>query len=162
QGQPMARCTEGGNVTMWWSQESETLFGTGTSGGHGGSMLSSIGGTIRLGELVPGGTIRHAMKVNLHGAEDSYYETLTRGFRRPATTADASASGSYNGTVPALREGSLLALPPSINVSAMGLETEPAKILARAFQDYGPYGVDDPAWPTYTISTEAGQAARVD
>src|SRR5207249_9034112 len=107
QGQPMARCTEGGNVTMWWSQESETLFGTGTSGGHGGSMLSSIGGTIRLVALVPGGTIRHAMKVNLHGAEHYYYDNITRGFRWPATTADASASDSYNGTVPALREGSL-------------------------------------------------------
>ena len=162
QGQPMARCTEDGNVTMWWSQENESLFGTGNSGGHGGSMLSSIGGTIRLGELVPGGTIRHAMKVNLHGAEDYYYDNLTRGFRWPATTADSGASGSYNGTVPALREGSLLALPPSINVSAMGLETEPAKILARAFQDYGAYAVDDTAWSTYAICTERSPAGRVD
>ncbi len=162
QGQPMARCTADGNVTMWWSQENETLFGTGNSGGHGGSMLSSLGGTIRLGELVPGGAIRHAMKVNLHGAEDYYYDNLTGGFRWPATTADSYASGSYNGTVPALREGSLLALPPSIDVSAMGLETEPAKILARAFQDYGAYAVDDTAWSTYAICTERSPTGRVD
>jgi len=162
QGQPMARCTADGNVTMWWSQENESLFGTGTSGGHGGSMLSSIGGTIRLGELVPGGAIHHAMKVNLHGAEDYYYDNVTGGFRWPATTADGDASGSYHGTVPALREGSLLALPPSVDVNAMGLETDPAKILARAFQDYGAYTVDDAAWSTYAICTERSPAGRVD
>ncbi|TLZ53785.1 MAG: hypothetical protein E6K15_09885 [Methanobacteriota archaeon] len=158
----MARCTADGNVTMWWSQENESLFGTGTSGGHGGSMLSSIGGTIRLGELVPGGAIHHAMKVNLHGAEDYYYDNVTGGFRWPATTADGDASDSYHGTVPALREGSLLALPPSFDVNAMGLETEAAKILARAFQDYGAYTVDDAAWSTYAICTERSPAGRVD
>lgn len=162
QGQPMARCTAGGNATMWWSQQSEDLFGTGASGAHGGSMLSSIGGTIRLGELIPGGAIRHAMKVNLHGAEDYFYDSVTQGFRWPATTADSGASGSYHGLVPALREGSLLALPPSINVSAMGLETDAAKILARAFQDYGAYTVDDAAWSTYAICTERSPAGRVD
>ncbi len=162
QGQPMARCTADGNVTMWWSQENETLFGTGNSGGHGGSMLSSIGGTIRLGELVPGGAIHHAMKVNLHGAENYYYDNVTQGFRWPATTADSYASGSFHGTLPALREGSLLALPPSLDVNGMGLETEPAKILARAFQDYGAYAVDDTAWSTYAICTERSPAGRVD
>src|SRR5438309_1698122 len=67
QGQPMARCTAGGTATIMWSQQNEDLLGTGNSGAHGGSMLSSIGGTIRLGELVPGGAIRHALKVNLNG-----------------------------------------------------------------------------------------------
>ena len=37
-------------------------------GAHGGSGLSSIGGTIRLGELVPGGVIRHALKINPYNA----------------------------------------------------------------------------------------------
>src|SRR5437879_2302299 len=64
QGQPFARCTADGSATMWWSISND-LFGTGVEGGHGGSKLSSIGGTIRLGELVPGGVIRHVMKVNL-------------------------------------------------------------------------------------------------
>src|SRR5712691_2291167 len=68
QGQPMARCSAGGTATMWWwDHEKEDLFKTGNSGAHGGSMLSSLGGLIRLGELVPGGTIRHALKVNLFG-----------------------------------------------------------------------------------------------
>lgn len=34
-------------------------------GSHGGSGLSGIGGTIRLGELLPGGSINHALKLEL-------------------------------------------------------------------------------------------------
>src|SRR5439155_23605363 len=134
QGQPMARCTAGGTATMMWSQQNEDLYGTGNSGAHGGSMLSSLGGVIRLGELVPGGTIRHALKVNLFGA-DEYY-TGYGSYRWPATTADGCAPGCYGGSGPALRMGSLLALPPSVRVDSMGLETDAAKILAQAFQDY--------------------------
>ncbi|MEM9484360.1 MAG: hypothetical protein AAGA83_11775 [Cyanobacteria bacterium P01_F01_bin.116] len=44
---------------------SETLTGTGIRGVHGGSGLSSIGGTIRLGELTNDEPIRHALKINL-------------------------------------------------------------------------------------------------
>src|SRR5438093_13541270 len=118
----MARCTAGGNATMWWwDHEKEDLLKTGSSGAHGGSMLSSLGGVIRLGELVRGGTIRHALKVNLFGADDYY--TGYGSYRWPATTADGCAPGCYGGSVPALRMGSLLALPPSIDVNSMGLET---------------------------------------
>src|SRR5256712_4242786 len=124
-------------------------------------MLSSLGGVIRLGELVPGGTIRHALKVNLFG-RDNYY-TGSGSFRWPATTADGCAPGCYGGSVPALRMGSLLALPPSFDVNAMGLETgEPAKILAHAFQDYGGYTVDDAAWSVYAVATEYSPSGKVD
>src|SRR2546425_312353 len=156
QGQPMARCTAGGTATMWWwDHGKEDLFGTGNSGAHGGSMLSSLGGVIRLGELVPGGAIHHALKVNLLGA-DNYYSG-SGGYRWPATTADGCAPGCYGGSVPALRMGSLLALPPSIDVNAMGLETgEPAKILAHAFQDFGPDSV--PPVATASLSGIRGTA----
>src|SRR5213594_3083023 len=161
QGQPMARCSAGGTATMWWYQEKEDLLKTGNSGAHGGSMLSSLGGVIRLGELVPGGTIRHALKVNLFGADDYY--SGSGGYRWPATTADGCAPGCYGGSVPALRMGSLLALPPSVDVNAMGLETgEPAKILAHAFQDYGAYTVDDAAWSVYAVATEYSPSGKVD
>src|SRR3989454_791222 len=80
-----------------------------------------------------------------------------------ATTADGCAPGCYGGSVPALRMGSLLALPPSIDVNAMGLETgEPAKILAHAFQDYGAYTVDDAAWSVYAVATEYSPSGKVD
>ena len=160
QGQPMARCTAGGTATMMWSQENEDLLKTGNSGAHGGSMLSSLGGVIRLGELVPGGTIRHALKVNLFG-RDNYY-TGSGSFRWPATTADGCAPGCYGGSVPALRMGSLLALPPSVDVNSMGLETDAAKILAHAFQDYGGYTVDDAAWSVYAVATEYSPSGKVD
>src|SRR5438445_55625 len=84
------------------------------------------------------------------------------GYRWPATTADGCAPGCYGGSVPALRMGSLLALPPSVDVNAMGLETEPAKILAHAFQDYGAYTVDDAAWSVYAVATEYSPSGKVD
>jgi len=162
QGQPMARCTAGGTATMMWSQHDEDLLKTGNSGAHGGSMLSSLGGVIRLGELVPGGTIRHALKVNLFGRDNYYTGSGSGSFRWPATTADGCAPGCYGGSVPALRMGSLLALPPSFDVNAMGLETAPAKILAHAFQDYGAYTVDDAAWSVYAVATEYSPSGKVD
>src|SRR5213083_2326996 len=161
QGQPFARCTAGGPATMWWSLSND-LYGTGVDGGHGGSRLSSLGGTIRLGELVPGGVIRHAMKVNVYGLNDYYYDGTTQGYRWPASQADGCAATCYGGTTPALRMGSLLAIPASVNIDGLGLETEPAKILARAFQDYGAYAVDDTAWSVYAIATEFSPQGRVD
>jgi len=161
QGQPFARCTADGPATMWWSVSND-LYGTGVEGGHGGSKLSSIGGTIRLGELVPGGVIRHVMKVNLYGLNNYYYDGTTHGYRWPASQADSCASSCYGGTTPALRMGSLLAIPASVNIDSLGLETEPAKILARAFQDYGAYAVDDTAWSVYALETEFGPQGRVE
>src|SRR6058998_792827 len=161
QGQPFARCTADGSATMWWSVSND-LYGTGVEGGHGGSKLSSIGGTIRLGELVPGGVIRHVMKVNLYGLYNYYYDASSHGYRWPASQADSCASTCYGGTASALRMGSLLAIPASVNIDGLGLETEPAKILARAFQDYGAYVVDDTAWSVYAIETEFGPQGRVE
>jgi len=161
QGQPFARCTAGGPATMWWSVTND-LYGTGIDGGHGGSGLSSLGGTIRLGELVPGGVIRHVMKINLYGLNNYFYDGTTHGYRWPASQADGCASSCYGGTTPALRMGSLLAIPGSVNIDSLGLETEPAKILARALQDYGAYTVDDTAWSVYAIATEFSPAGRVD
>ena len=161
QGQPFARCTAGGPATMWWSVTND-LYGTGIDGGHGGSGLSSLGGTIRLGELVPGGVIRHVVKINLYGLNNYFYDGTTHGYRWPASQADGCASSCYGGTTPALRMGSLLAIPGSVNIDSLGLETEPAKILARALQDYGAYTVDDTAWSVYAIATEFSPAGRVD
>src|SRR5881409_2577475 len=161
QGQPFARCTAGGPATMWWTLSND-LYGTGVDGGHGGSRLSRLGGTIRLGELVPGGVIRHVMKVNVYGLNNYYYDGTTQGYRWPASQADGCAATCYGGTVPALRMGSLLTIPASVNIDNLGLETEPAKILARAFQDYGAYVVDDTAWSVYAIETEFGPQGRVE
>ena len=156
QGQPFARCAANGTATMWWYQVNEKLDGLGNSGAHGGSMLSSIGGTVRLGELIPGGTIHHVVKVNLDGT--NLYSGLG-GFRWPATTHDACAPGCYTGTNPALRMGALLALQPNYNFFA--LETDAGRILAHAFQDYGGYAVDNAGWPVYGLAVEFSPSGRV-
>src|SRR3989454_6287542 len=129
----MARCTAGGTATMMWSQENEDLLKTGNSGAHGGSMLSSLGGVIRLGELVPGGTIRHALKVNLFG-RDNYY-TGSGSYRWPATTADGCAPGCYGGVLPPPWVGVPLPLPPSPRPNMMGPGAAAAKIPAHALPD---------------------------
>ncbi len=55
--------------------------------------------------------------------------------------------------------GALLALKSDFDLNA--LQTEPAKIVARAFMDYGGYVVDNTAWDVYAIAIVWGPAGRV-
>jgi hypothetical protein len=123
--------------------------------------MSAIGGTIRLGELLPGSVIKHALKVNIYAAKYLAYNATHKGFRWPATQSDGYAADVYRGKVEATRMGSLLALPPSIDINNMSLETEPDKIIAKAFQDYGAYIVDDPYWDVTAFITEFSPQGRV-
>ena len=67
QSQPFHRCTAGGYATSHYVYpEDNILTGDGIQGAHGGSGMSSLGGTIRMGELVPGGVIRHALKIGVY------------------------------------------------------------------------------------------------
>src|SRR5437773_11817595 len=113
---------------MFWPED---LYGTGETGSHGGSRLSALGGTVRLGELVPGGTIRHSLKLNLDSA--NYYSGYG-GYRWPAVKSDAGGAG-YGGSIPEDRMGSPLAVKPDFAIGS--LESEPGKIVAQAFMDYG-------------------------
>src|SRR5207237_7732436 len=81
--------------------------------------------------------------------------------RCPATTADYGYKGFYTGSIPEIRMSSLLALTKTTDVDNMGLETEPAKILARAFQDYGAYIADTAGWSVYGIDTEYSPSGDV-
>jgi len=158
QGQPMARCSAGGPVTSAHVSAPADLYGAGTLGAHGGSGLSSLGGTIRLGELVPGAPpIRHALKVNLDGAAD--YWPL--GFRWPAIKEDGYGPQRYGGKVPSLKMGALLALPASLNLASLNLQSGPGRMIAWTLQNYGAYCVDDAARSVYTIATELGPAGAV-
>ena len=84
QAQPFARCTPAGPATALALAPADNLYTNGILGAHGGSGLSSLGGTLRLNELVPGGQIRHALKVNLDAAADLY---PSPGYRWPAIRA---------------------------------------------------------------------------
>jgi hypothetical protein len=163
QTQPLTRCTAGASGTTMAKFSNVDLYGTGITGAHGGSGLSAIGGSIRLGEMRPG-TLegpRHALKVNVY-AKEALYKCTTRSacYRWPAVTADSYAVGWYgaasnNGNT-AMKQGSLLAIPYSKSIASLYLETTPAKQLAWTLQNYGAYIVDDTYAPGFALNAEGG------
>ncbi|MEL7533338.1 MAG: T9SS type A sorting domain-containing protein [Bacteroidota bacterium] len=166
QTQPFSQCIAGQSTSQFVPPDVD-LYGVGIGGAHGGSGLSAIGGTLRLGELDDANdTIRHALKVNLYAARNLYYDVTTEGYRWPAIRADSYAAGVY-GTqrtqplVTACRMGALLALPIWLDLDSMAFESVPGRILAEAFQKYGAYLVDDTAWDVYAIETEWSPDGRV-
>ncbi len=161
--QPMHVCEDGSVVSQYASpvwRGSSILTGATPSdpgyGSHGGSGMTAFGGTIRVGEWVPGGTIRHALKITV---ADSMLSVLSGGYRWPARTSDEDYAYAYKGTLEAGRMGALVTLPPDFDVD--DLKSEPAKILARALISYGAYIVDDAAQATVGIAVEWGPNGRV-
>ena len=159
--QPLHVCADGTIVSQFappqWRTGTLRDDGAGAPGAHGGSQLTALGGTIRLGEWTPGqAVIPHVLKIELSAAD--YLSTVDGGFRWPARSADL-AHAHYGGVVPASRMGALLALPPDFAVS--DLTSAPARILARTLVGYGAYVVDDTATSTVAFATEWGPAGRV-
>ena len=162
QVQPLARCAAGSAATAIVKVPSVDLYGDGASGAHGGSGLSAIGGSIRVGELRPGGQgPRHALKLVVYAKQVLYRCTSSsQCYRWPATTGDSYAVGFYgtngnNGNY-AMRMGALLAIPASSDIGGMGLETEPGRQLAWTLQNYGAYIVDDSYGPSFGFAAENG------
>ncbi len=152
------RPTAGGNV---WAYEGspQDLYGLGTYGGHAGSGLSTIGGSIRKGELTGSEPIRHALKILIRGHTYLNYNSTNKGYRWPAVTADNYAGNPsdpsrYLGTNPKLVMGAHLAIPPSVSESSLGLQTAWGRKLFAALRDYGAYIVDDAAWNAFYINAD--------
>ncbi len=155
-----ARCVPGGPLYGSWFGESD-IYGDGIRGGHGGSAMSSIGGSIRKGELLNNQPIRHALKIDLWGEWLHYNPSSpTPGFRWPAAMADSGAPNQYKGSNPALVMGSLLAIPPNVTEQSLGLTTKTGKKIFKAMQDYGAYVVDDSGWDYNYLCIE--QSAQVE
>jgi hypothetical protein len=162
--QPTARCAPGEPVTaLILFPIREDLYGTGISGSHGGSRLSALGGTLRLGELRPNqAPPRHALKIDVDTREVfPPCNPRANCFRWPALTSDSDATTTYGSRAianvsPAMRMGALLALPISLDITTLGLETEPARQIAWVLQNYGAYVVDSTTFPAYLIATENG------
>src|SRR5471032_1440930 len=107
QEQPMARCAAGGYATAGVAMNPVDLYGPGITGAHGGSGLSSFGGSIRLGELVPKSLQgpRHALKLNLDAkqflfrcgqiAANGGQPAASNCYRWPAIKADGYAMEKY-------------------------------------------------------------------
>lgn len=160
--QPLARCSAGGAATALVTFPAVDLYGTGITGSHGGSGMSAIGGSLRVGELRPGSQgPKHALKVNIY-AKESLFRCTNRSdcYRWPATNADSYAVGWYgaisNNSNSAMKMGALLAIPASRDINSLGLETAPAKQLAWTLQNYGAYIVDDTYGASFALNVENG------
>jgi len=162
QTQPFARCTAGAAATSVIKFANVDLYGDGIIGAHGGSRLSSVGGSIRIGELRPGQQgPKHALKLNVDSPRILYNcHTASECYRWPASTADSGAVGDYGSSNPApnlaLKMGALLALPASVNLDSLGLESAPGKQIAWTLQNYGAYIVDSTGGAAYAFSAEHG------
>lgn len=163
---PLTRCQPGsavfGYVAPSYPHYHENIYGQGITGGHAGSGLSSIGGTLRLGELVTDEPIRHSLKLELYA--NQYLYSQPPGFRWPAVRADIYAYNDYydqgnmqyGGSNPALVMGSLLAIPPQVTLESLNLQTIPGRKLFFTLQNYGGYIVDDTLWDNHAIAIENG------
>lgn len=154
--QPAYRCGTGSDVPLLslydaWHPNC-SLFGLGNWGGHGGSSLNAIGGSLRVGELLPGAVTGppHVLKLQLW-AKQYYYGSAfgankSTCFRWPALNCDGYSEDPtlYNGSNPLLTPGALLAVPAgdfaALNAS---LATEPARALAWTLANYGGLLCDD-------------------
>lgn len=165
QCQPLARCTAAGNGTSVVAFANVDLYGAGTTGAHGGSGLSAIGGSIRLGELRPGQTgMRHALKINV----DSIYWfawNTPPGYRWPADRADSGYASDYgtsnHGQYAGMLMGALMAIPQTVSLASLGLLSAPGLQLAWTLQNYGAYIVDGTGGAGFYFSAENGPAGDV-
>ena len=167
EGGAFARCVAGGPATASSIAAFGTLFGDGVTGGSGGSNLSTLGGTLRPGEIAPGRQgARHALRVNIDGPHDLWPGATATCFRWPATKCDGygPAGGkapAYGGTNPKLTMGALLAIPASVDLTTLGLSPAGLEV-AWTMQNFGAYVVNDSARSVFTIATETGDASTVD
>jgi hypothetical protein len=152
QGQPLL-LNAGGNPSWDYDYGTVDLYGDGRPGAHGGSGLSSFGGSIRKGELNSAQPLRHVLKVNLFAKR--FLSCSNSGYRWPAYRADGYMNcTTYGGSVAVTRMGSLLALKPDVNCDAVS--SAHARKICHALQDYGAYVVDDTAWDVHAIDIEDG------
>ncbi|NOK59348.1 MAG: hypothetical protein GFH27_549283n192 [Chloroflexi bacterium AL-W] len=184
EAQVLARCEPDGPVYVpsWLAvgDNPETarrdIYGDGIDGqstryggfGHGASGMSALGGTIRKGELTSDTPIRHPIKLTMWAKKYLYYDEndTTPGYRWPATGADNYAGdpnnpSRYQGSNPDIEMGTLLAIPPDVSAESLGLQTDSAKKLFAAMQDYGVYIVEDSAWDNALLVWEKGVEAEL-
>lgn len=177
QMQPLYRCAPGSPILAKWGDQRgcpqtfpnvTDITGDGALGAHGGSGLSAVGGTIRLGELLPDAPpVPHALKLELY-AHQYYYggrqlnpPTAANGgrtqYRWPATGSDSytwQPVAGYNGSLSSLVPGALLAIPPSVAPSVHTTTVLGGKF-KQVLLDYGGYIVDDTASDSAAICMEA-------
>jgi hypothetical protein len=138
--------------------------------------MSGLGGSLRVGELLTAAP-RHAIKINVDPEiefgtctkRDSTCRTSLQDaccYRWPAFASDSGSTTSYGRLNPtktkAMKMGALLAIPASLDLAALGLETAPARMLAWTLQSYGGYIVDSTGGAAFAISAEDGADGSFD
>ena len=128
------------------------IKGNGIDGSHWGSGLSAIGGGLKSGDLTSTQDIRHALNIEVSGwkylkcndSDTNFNDYKAKGFMWPADRNDSYACpDGYGGNLDYFRMGALLAIKPDLDINSLGLQTDDAKKIAKAFQDYGGYVTDD-------------------
>ncbi len=118
------------------------LRGTGFYSDYQGTRaggMSSLGGLIRREELIRG-KIPHALAVAVEGGAMNRNAPGGKPFVWPASWADGGDGADY-GTTGNLYMGSLLAIPPEVDLKRLKLSPQGLAV-AQALQDYGAYVVD--------------------
>lgn len=146
-----SRCSGTGDIFTGYTLCSHDIYGNGGIGqycAHGGSGLSSVGGSLRVWETTGTAPIAHALKLTM----PSYVlSNCSGGYRWPAIAADTGFgdSGSwqyYAGSNCNLRMGSLLAIPANADCNTL-VSAGLGRRICKALQDYGAYVVDvHPSW----------------
>lgn len=166
QMQPIYRCAPGSPILARFGNDTDgcpqnfpnvtSILGDGALGAHGGSGLSGVGGTIRLGELLSNSPpIRHALKLEMSGTYHYFgayplqNATAYNGGRVqyvwPATGSDSGSTFPnpyYKGANPHLAPGALLALPQAV-LADVHVTTPPGRKIRDALATFGGYIVDD-------------------
>src|SRR5258706_680652 len=142
QTQPFTRCAppNGDGTATTLTERNQfppvDLYGDGIRGSHGGSGLSAIGGSVRLGELRPlSQGPRHALKLGVYSGRDLYKCTTpddsptTGCYRWPAVNADSGAEGVHgrgsNNKHTPKKNGAPLPTSPPPHLPTAGLHTHP-------------------------------------
>eukprot|EP01084_Bolivina_argentea_P149091 260527_1 len=153
QMQPIYHCSANGPLFAadWcFKKENVSILGDGAYGCHSGGELSSIGGTIRKGELTDNDnidSIKHALKLEFSSADYLYKGTPC--YVWPALKCDSPGADN-----PYFAMGSLLAVPSDVKIT--NLTTIPGKKILYALQNYGGYIVDDTVANRGTMCIEYG------
>eukprot|EP01084_Bolivina_argentea_P062228 113774_1 len=154
QTQPLYRCNESGPILSCKSfncQKNEpmiptvSILGNGIIGAHGGTGLSSIGGTIRDFELIGNDndteTMKHSIKIEMDVLQYYYNASNTSDcYVWPAIKCDADYYNRYGGIDHNFKPGILLAIPS--NTKELNITTVPGKKIHNALRYYGGYIVD--------------------
>jgi hypothetical protein len=113
--------------------------GTGSANGRRASMIPTLAGLIRYGELPPPPAtmlIPHALAVTVSPG----WLSDVKGPAWPAYTFDTN--DGYANCTHCLRMGELLAINQSVSVNSLGLQTPYGLAIATAAQNYGVYVVE--------------------